>query len=371
MSTAPEVFPSFSELKHPFEWRNYATSVIVHGVVIAIACVIPVAIIHKPTAPSVERPLYVQIPLKPYQPAVKPPQLRVPRQIVKLDMPQIPAPEIKRPLIEPRPLPKPVVPEPPASRPPASQVAAVTPAKIEPAPARAPTPKIQTGVFAEAEARTRIQPSKDVKLGGFGDPNGSHPAADGKAPSLVAKVGSFDMAQGPDGGTAGHGVATVVAHSGFDTAGSGTGARGGDGNARAGSVKTAGFGDAGSGTPGATGAARSVRSGGFGDIVAAAPPDPAQRAKATAATTPVQILYKPKPVYTEEARQLKVQGQVWLDVEFRASGQIQVLRVVRGLEHGLNEAAEAAAMKIKFRPATRDGAPVDTRATVNVTFELT
>jgi TonB family protein len=85
----------------------------------------------------------------------------------------------------------------------------------------------------------------------------------------------------------------------------------------------------------------------------------------------VQILYKPKPAYTPEARSLKLEGNVLVDVIFCASGEIRLVKVVQGLGHGLDEAAQQAVMRIKFRPATRDGAAVDTRATVSITFEVT
>jgi TonB family protein len=76
-------------------------------------------------------------------------------------------------------------------------------------------------------------------------------------------------------------------------------------------------------------------------------------------------------VYTAEARALKIEGEVLLEVVFRASGTVEVERVVRGLGHQLDAAAQQAAMGIRFRPATRAGVPVDTKATVNITFELT
>ena len=45
-------------------------------------------------------------------------------------------------------------------------------------------------------------------------------------------------------------------------------------------------------------------------------------------------------------------------------------RVVRGLGYGLDEAAEAAARQIRFRPALQNGQPVDFPATARITFEL-
>ena len=46
-------------------------------------------------------------------------------------------------------------------------------------------------------------------------------------------------------------------------------------------------------------------------------------------------------------------------------------RVVRGLGHGLDEMARQAAERIRFRPATSKGTPVDFRATLTIVFRLT
>jgi TonB family protein len=82
------------------------------------------------------------------------------------------------------------------------------------------------------------------------------------------------------------------------------------------------------------------------------------------------ILFKPKPEYTAEGRQLKIQGDVLLQVVFKASGEVQVVRVLQGLGHGLDQNAEAAAQKIRFKPAREDGQPVDFPANVRIDFEL-
>jgi TonB family protein len=87
-------------------------------------------------------------------------------------------------------------------------------------------------------------------------------------------------------------------------------------------------------------------------------------------STPVAILSKPKPVYTAEARELHIEGEVLLAVMFAASGDVRVLRVVHGLGHGLDEAAESAGQKIRFEPAKRDGHPYDSDAVVHIVFQL-
>ncbi len=55
---------------------------------------------------------------------------------------------------------------------------------------------------------------------------------------------------------------------------------------------------------------------------------------------------------------------------FLATGQVVVQGVVRGLGHGLDEEARRVAQQIRFRPATRDGRPVDMTTTITITFQL-
>jgi TonB family protein len=99
---------------------------------------------------------------------------------------------------------------------------------------------------------------------------------------------------------------------------------------------------------------------------------PAQTTAAVArpADRPVEIVFKPTPEYTDEARSARIEGTVSLELEFTAAGDVRVLRIVRGLGHGLDEAAQRAAMRIRFKPAQSDDRPVDSRATVHITFRL-
>jgi TonB family protein len=116
----------------------------------------------------------------------------------------------------------------------------------------------------------------------------------------------------------------------------------------------------------------SVSKGGFSDAsVAAAVPVPrAAPASAPAVVTPVEILFKPHPLYAPEARRLKIEGEVLVELLFAVSGEARVMRVVRGLGHGLDENAISAAQSIRFRPAQRGGAPVDSTAIVHIIFQL-
>jgi len=87
-------------------------------------------------------------------------------------------------------------------------------------------------------------------------------------------------------------------------------------------------------------------------------------------TTGIEILAKPRPIYSEEARQLKIEGEVVLEALFAASGEVRVQRLIRGLGHGLDKNAIDAAEHIRFRPAMRGGRPADLVAMVQITFQL-
>ena len=67
---------------------------------------------------------------------------------------------------------------------------------------------------------------------------------------------------------------------------------------------------------------------------------------------------------------MHLQGEVLVRITFGASGNLHVQEVVRGLGHGLDEAALRAAQQIRFRPAQRNGAAYDSTALVHIVFEL-
>ena len=114
-----------------------------------------------------------------------------------------------------------------------------------------------------------------------------------------------------------------------------------------------------------------THSGGFADASVADSSAPkASTLRSTPATTAAEILEKPRPLYTEEARRLGIEGEVLLEVIFEASGETAVVRIVRGLGHGLDQTAIAATSHIRFRPAQRDGVSVDSSAVVHIVFQL-
>lgn len=135
-----------------------------------------------------------------------------------------------------------------------------------------------------------------------------------------------------------------------------------------GAVTGVSFGN-GIGTGGGTGSGHGhVQSSGFD---AQSPTASARRPESVAETvTPLEVLYKPRPAYTQDARNLRLEGTVLLSAVFPAHGPVHVIRVIRGLGHGLDESAIRAAERIRFKPKQRNGQPVDTTATLAIVFQL-
>lgn len=113
-----------------------------------------------------------------------------------------------------------------------------------------------------------------------------------------------------------------------------------------------------------------ISTGAFGDASTAAAGSHSTRASDAALSSAAEILVKPRPAYTEEARRLRIEGEVLLEVLFQATGEARVLHTIRGLGHGLDENAITAARAIQFRPAKRGDAAVDSTAVVHIVFQL-
>lgn len=83
-----------------------------------------------------------------------------------------------------------------------------------------------------------------------------------------------------------------------------------------------------------------------------------------------EILYREKAKYTEAARRAGIHGTVILMIVFADDGVLKHIAVIQGLSHGLTEQAIAAARKIRFNPAMRDGKPVSLISFLEFTFNL-
>lgn len=339
---APDPIP-FSMLpawKKP--WSEFVFSYGTQAIIVAIFVWVP--ILHPEILEEPKKD-YHAIELVPTPvPVNHEPQRQLPRPVVVANLDPPPA---TLHLAAPRPDPKPKVEDTPAPE------VKVAERKLDLPPVRtAALPKpVVTNVFSTGSSapQTTTLPASKVQTGGFGDPNGV-PARTSQTQAVnIAQSGGFDMPTGP-----GYGNGT----------GGAKGARG--------VVASTGFGGGVAIPPDARPAQGKVQDAGFGSSDVAAPPtvQARQAAPAPAKIVPAEILSKPNPIYTEEARAKRIEGEVLLEVVFEASGKIHVVRVVRGLGHGLDDAAVHAAEQIRFKPALRDGQPSDSTAVLHIIFQL-
>ena len=244
----------------------------------------------RPEALPKPKPLPVHAKLLPREPVFQAPKLIVPKEVR--------APKQKPQEIEP----------------PKVAMNNFAPAVLKPTSGARPV-LIHTGEFAGSSVTPTVNaPIEKVQTGGFGDPNGLKPSANSKPNGklIASAAGSFDMPVGPGQGNGSGGakgikgtVASADFGNGVATGGQGDGRRSGRGSA-------------------------GVQSSGFGSQQIAQNTPHIQRVDSGPPTTSVEIMYKPNPAYTDEARNLKLEGEVLLEVEFLASGQLHVNRVVRG-----------------------------------------
>ncbi len=297
----------------PASPRSFTISAVVHAIAIAL-----LVTIHFAPAEMTKRVLHVALLAPSPEPA--PHIAKVPRP--RVFRPVVPAPKRIEPkvVLDAPPaiaLPRPALPLAPET----PRIAAAAPpmkidnlAEIHAAPAPAP-PKIalQPAGFSAAETSPGKRPRATASTGAFESAETAHAAA----PRSMVRSGAFSS-------VAAEHVESVR---------------------------------------------RSISSGAFGDTVVAQAA-PARIETRPAAAIPLEILFKPKPAYSAEAQRLRIEGEVELEIVFAASGQPRVLRVVRGLGHGLDENAIDAARGIRFRPAQADGRAVDSTAIVHIVFEL-
>lgn len=258
----------------------------------------------------------------PVEPPLVAPRLRTESRPapVEIRQPELPKHEVVERKIETKiepPKPKPVTREP---------VRSAGFDRIEAAPPAPPKPVVRTGGFSDSVAAGEMGArTRTVQTGGFGDPNGA--AATGRPDKIanIASLGSFDLPAGGGGGGGG----------GRETG-------------------------------------RSVQSGGFSDLNASASGSGSRSVSRDVGPveTPVEITFKPRPDYTEEARQLRLEGEVLIRVLFRATGEVNILEIVRSLGHGLDQNAIRAAQQIRFKPASRQKQAVDSTAIVHIVFQL-
>lgn len=187
-------------------------------------------------------------------------------------------------------------------------------------------PRMENPSLVLPPASTQGNKTFEQKYDRFGDPNG--------------RFTNFNNGTGSGGGQG---------------SGSGTGQGSGVGTG-AGSGSGSGYGSGlGNGNGGGTG---------DGDGGGGPPP------RAVGVTQGIKILSKPRPGYTDSARQNNITGTVILRVTFLASGQVGSISPVKGLGNGLTEQAIAAARRISFEPAKTNGVPQSVTKQIEYTFSI-
>jgi protein TonB len=83
-----------------------------------------------------------------------------------------------------------------------------------------------------------------------------------------------------------------------------------------------------------------------------------------------QPIRMPRPTYTVEAIRKKVSGEVVLKVIIDVRGKVKVLSVARSIPELDREAIRVVEEEWLFRPATKNGRPIDSVAELVVTFNL-
>jgi TonB family protein len=345
---------------------SFITSAVINGLILALCLYIGATAKKALDLHRYEETLLV-VPAKPEPP---PPKVKIPPPPPPEDIPQVEvkfeAPKINVPKPEPKPEVKPIQME--------TKVTLPVIKEKNQSVILAPQPK---SVLNDNTAKVQVvtqQPTKSAIAGAampaqdnhvkfstkpvhFGQTFGVAPNPNAKGPATVSAIGN------PYGGMQGPAIAPhgIVGSTGF-----GNGNRVGSSAGVLGKVASAGI---------PPGAARSapvnqgkVAAANIPAVVVAVAPTVAGPSAPTSTQVEVSI---PKPAYTDEARQLRVQGSVVLRVTFFANGQIQVIGVIRGLGHGLDEQAKLAVQQGRvIRPATMNGKPVDSTTNITITFQL-
>ena len=290
---------------------------------------------------------YAVKPVEPPKPPPPPPRLPKP-PVIKVEPPKV-LPDV--PKIE--------VPEPPKVQP---QPTPKAPPVVTPAPPKAVTPPpapkpVAISIAQAASVKNNDPHPAAVRLGNMTNPinNTSGPAV---SPVNLGRSG----APGMPAGNTGLGPASKISIAG---SGSPNGSMGGRDNAPQ-PIKGIN-----TGVPGGTGPLTAKPVGAIAIANRPTPPAiPQAQVNTGPAKTPVKVLYKPRPEYTEEARSLHLEGTVYVKIHVSSSGSVTVIGVQSGLGHGLDQSAVRAVQGMRFQPAMANGQPTEWDGVVNINFQL-
>jgi periplasmic protein TonB len=242
-------------------------------------------------------------------------------------------------------------PPPPPPPPPPASSGAARPAHVQPKPVEIPKP-VQTPKLTQPRQIPKDIPKVEmpVTTSPVVDPGPIEelPASGMTSASAAGNDDANGVVGGVTGGVAGGVVGGEV---GGVVGGTIGGVKGGElGGKVGGELGGKGTGTEGEGTGSPADASGPLRVG--GDVKA-----------------PVAI-DRADPLYTEGARKARISGIVILEAIIDKQGNVDNVRVIKGLPLGLSEEAERAVKKWRFRPGTLNGQPVATIFNLTVNFKL-
>jgi TonB family protein len=115
---------------------------------------------------------------------------------------------------------------------------------------------------------------------------------------------------------------------------------------------------------------RRTQEGGGGPGHTEDPVDYTQPFRQDQVTKRAHVTYKPEAALTDEARRNNAEGVVRLRAVFHSSGRVTDISVVKGMPDGLTESAIAAARRVRFTPAEKDGRQVAQYVTLDYDFAV-
>ena len=95
---------------------------------------------------------------------------------------------------------------------------------------------------------------------------------------------------------------------------------------------------------------------------------PADGSRRAVGFTPPEFLNRVRPDYPPQADLADITATVEAMAIFRSDGQVGNIEITRWAGFGLEESSERAIRQLKFKPATRDGRPIDVRALIQYNF---
>jgi periplasmic protein TonB len=328
---------------------------IIFNIVLALIAIIIGASVRK-VVETHNATITLVVPLKEKPPEVPKPKLPPPPKLPPVPKVETPEPpKIKLPEVKPVEIPKPIA------------VAAPKPVPvITPAP-----PKIMKAAAAPTVVAINM-PAKSASVVN----NDPHPSAvrlgtnTSPVPSQLTgpAVSPVNMNRGMAGMPAnntGGGPAATAVHMGNGQPG---GQIGGGSPVAVAGVKLGV--PNGTGKPGGNGTGVQATQVSLGAPPPAPPTAVTGPTKVAVRTTP-QLIFKPEPAYTADAKAAHIEGQVMVKIKVSSTGAVTVLGVQKGLGHGLDQSALQSAQGCRFKPAVdANGNPTDWEGVVSITFQI-